>query len=145
MNKYLAALTLTILLASPAYAQDHSGHGDHDMSHMEEMKHDHHKSDKSTMTGTVQTVRQVEPQMVCMVNDTAFDTPQIAVEVEGATYYGCCPMCKERLEKDASIRKAIDPVSGNEVDKAQAVIGADAEGKVHYFESEENLHAHMAH
>ena len=53
-------------------------------------------------------------------------------------------MCKERLEKDANLRNAIDPVSGNEVDKAKAVIGANAEGKVHYFESEENLHAHMA-
>ena len=48
-------------------------------------------------------------------------------------------MCEGRLKEDAASRIAIDPVSGNEVDKADAFIGADAEGAVYYFESEENL------
>ena len=74
-----------------------------------------------------------------MVNDTAFDREQIAVDVDGKTYYGCCSMCEGRLKDDASIRVAKDPVSGVEVDKASAIIGADGSGKVYYFENQENL------
>lgn len=85
------------------------------------------------------TLKTVEAQYVCMVNNTVFDKPQIAVEVDGKTYYGCCPMCKERLAKDASARMAIDPVSAKEVDKASAIIGSSVDGKVYYFENEANL------
>jgi YHS domain-containing protein len=34
---------------------------------------------------------------------------------------------------------SVDPVSGNKVDKAEAVIGADADGRVYYFENAKNL------
>ena len=149
MKHYIAILTLSALMTAPAFAQEHEHHQGHDMSKMEGHMHDEHMADHQGMMhgdhAAMTIVRQVEPVKVCMVNDTAFDTDQIAVEVEGATYYGCCPMCKERLKKDASMRMAIDPISGNEVDKAKAVIGADANGKVQYFESEENLHASMGH
>jgi YHS domain-containing protein len=84
-------------------------------------------------------VRPVEAKKVCMVNNMAFDKDQIPTTVEGRTYYGCCPMCKEKLEKDASLRSAVDPVSGKKVDKATAVIVAQADGKVLYFESQETL------
>ena len=82
---------------------------------------------------------KVEPNKVCMINERFMDKDQIPVVVDGKTYYGCCEMCKERLAKDASKRVAVDPVSGKTVDKAQAVIGADAEGKVYYFENDTNL------
>jgi YHS domain-containing protein len=98
--------------------------------------HDHH-AQKSAVAG----LKKVETKYVCMINNQVFDKEQIAVEVDGKTYYGCCAMCKERLAKDAESRKAVDPVSMKEVDKAKAVIGADAEGNVHYFENEENLKA----
>lgn len=84
-------------------------------------------------------VQKVEHKFVCMVNNNLFAKEQIAVEVEGRTYYGCCEMCKERLAKDATSREAVDPVSGATVDKARATIGAQADGKVLYFENEENL------
>ncbi|MGM0423089.1 MAG: hypothetical protein ACQEQL_08350 [Pseudomonadota bacterium] len=84
-------------------------------------------------------LKAVQSDHVCMVNDTVFDKPQIPVDVTGKTYYGCCMMCKERLQKDTALRTAIDPVSGNEVDKSTAVIGAEESGRVHYFETEENL------
>lgn len=84
-------------------------------------------------------IRAVESKYVCMVNNSVFNQEQIAVEVEGKTYYGCCPMCKARLEKDVSIRNAVDPVSGNSVDKATAIIGVDSSNKVYYFESEKNM------
>lgn len=82
---------------------------------------------------------QVETKYVCMINNQKFDKEQIAVEVEGQTYYGCCEMCKEKLKNDKASRWATDPVSGKKVDKAKAVIGVNAEGKAFYFENADNL------
>ena len=84
-------------------------------------------------------LRQVEPQTVCMVNDRAMGKPQIPVEVDEKTYYGCCAMCKERLAQDEAVRYATDPVTGQRVDKASAVIAERADGSVLYFASEETL------
>lgn len=83
--------------------------------------------------------RVSDPSQVCMVNDQFMGRTQIPVEVEGRTYYGCCPMCKEKLEKQPEMRTARDPVSGEEVDKAKAVIVQDSSGKVLYFASEKTL------
>jgi YHS domain-containing protein len=86
----------------------------------------------------------VEHKYVCMINNHRFNKAQIPVEVEGRTYYGCCEMCKGRLGGDPKSRIATDPVSGKEVDKAKAVIGANADGEVFYFESVENLKRYKA-
>jgi YHS domain-containing protein len=86
----------------------------------------------------------VETKYVCMINNQRFNKVQIPVEVEGRTYYGCCEMCKGRLSGDPKSRVAIDPVSGKEVDKAKAVIGANADGEVFYFENAENLKRYKA-
>jgi YHS domain-containing protein len=61
-----------------------------------------------------------DPSQVCMVNNPYMGRLQIPTTVEGKTYYGCCPMCKGRLEKEAAARTAKDPVSGRDVDKATA-------------------------
>ena len=82
---------------------------------------------------------KVEPKTVCMITEHAMGKPQIPVEVEGKTYYGCCEMCKKTLATDASKRVAKDPQSGVEVDKAVAVIAADADGAIFYFENDKNL------
>jgi YHS domain-containing protein len=84
-------------------------------------------------------LKRVENKKVCMITNAVFEKDQIPVPVEGKTYYGCCEMCKERLAKDASSRVAVDPVTGKNVDKATAVIAAQADGKVLYFESEKTL------
>jgi len=84
-------------------------------------------------------VTKIEPSKVCMVNNHAFDKDQIPVEVDGKTYYGCCEMCKQALKDREEARNSIDPVSGNKVDKAKAVIGAKADGSTLYFENEQNL------
>lgn len=89
------------------------------------------------------TLKIVESKYICMVNDSVFNKEQIAVEVGDKTYYGCCSMCKARLEKDEAIRKAIDPVSGNEVDKALAVIAVDENSNVYYFENEETMKSYV--
>ena len=82
---------------------------------------------------------QIEAKYVCMVNDDSYLSEQILVQVEGKDYYGCCMGCKAKLENDPSQRSAIDPVSGNSIDKATAVIGADPSGTIYYFENLENL------
>lgn len=64
---------------------------------------------------------------------------QVPTVVQGKTYFGCCAMCKEKLETLAAARTGTDPVSGNSVDKASAMIARDESGKVFYFESEGTL------
>jgi YHS domain-containing protein len=89
-------------------------------------------------------VKRVKATKVCMVNNTVFPNDQIPVQVDGRTYYGCCQMCKGRLQNDQTVRQAIDPVSKKPVDKAQAVIGAKLDGTVVYFESEKTLQKYNA-
>jgi YHS domain-containing protein len=83
--------------------------------------------------------RVTDRSQVCMVNDLFMGRSQIPVVVEGRTYYGCCPDCKEKLEKQPAVRTAQDPVTGEEVDKARAVIVQDGSGKVLYFANEDTL------
>ena len=95
--------------------------------------------------GAVASLTEVtDPSQVCMVNNQYMGRPQIPTTVEGKTYYGCCPMCKGRLEKEVSARTAKDPVSGRDVDKAVAVIGKQENGDVLYFESRQTLAAYRA-
>lgn len=84
-------------------------------------------------------LKPVEARYVCMMNNKVFDKPQIAIEIEGKTYYGCCPMCAENLKNSAELRQGTDSVSGNKIDKASAIIGADLQGNTYYFENEDNF------
>lgn len=93
----------------------------------------------ATASEDKEAMEVVDAAYVCMVNDAVYEKKQVHVQVDGKDYYGCCEMCKERLAKDAALRMAIDPVSGKEVDKATAVIGADSYKRVFYFENEKNL------
>lgn len=88
-------------------------------------------------------LQRVEAKRVCMVNDQVFDRDMIPVEVEAKTYYGCCNMCKGRLTQDAEARTAVDPISGNKVDKALAVFGALPDQTVLYFESEKTFEEYL--
>lgn len=83
--------------------------------------------------------RVSDASQVCMVNNQFMGKPQIPIAVEGRTYYGCCAMCKDRLGNDPAARTAQDPVTGESVDKASAVIIQDSTGKVMYFASEDTL------
>ena len=84
-------------------------------------------------------LKKVESKTVCMVNEQAMGKDQIPVEVDGKTYYGCCDMCKKALADNAEKRVAADPITGKQVDKAKAVIAAQEDGRVWYFESDETL------
>ena len=97
-----------------------------------------------SMAETTDQAVPVESKSVCMINDRSMTTEQIPIEIDGKTYFGCCPMCKERLAKEPSTRQAIDPVSGKVVDKATATIGALPGAAVLYFENGENLRKYNA-
>ena len=77
---------------------------------------------------------------VCMMTNAYMGKEQIPVEVEGKTYYGCCQGCKMALAQNPAMRSAIDPLSGEAVDKATAFIAPMPNGgrKVLYFKSKEN-------
>jgi YHS domain-containing protein len=104
----------------------------------------HESAASETKAPAEGALTRVEPGLVCMINNQFMDKPQIPVEVEGTTYYGCCEMCKTKLAEDPSSRAAVDPVSGATVDKAHAVIGKTSTGAVFYFENERNLAAYVA-
>lgn len=105
---------------------------------------EHKHGDSKATEEKADKVERVDSKNVCMINDRNMAHEQIPVEVDGKTYYGCCPMCKERLEKDEASRYAVDPVSGKKVDKAKAVIGVLPGAAVLYFENEENLKKYNA-
>ena len=84
-------------------------------------------------------LKHTENQYICMVNNKRFDKAQIPVAIDGKTYYGCCSMCKGKLEGSKELREAKDPVSGNVVDKSSAVIGTGPDDTAYYFENEENM------
>lgn len=113
--------------------------GDKDQPKEEPARQEAPADAESAAPAEAGTLTRVESVKVCMINDALFPNDQIPVEVEGKTYYGCCPMCKERLTQDAASRMAIDPQTGAEVDKATAVIAARPDGSVLYFESAESL------
>lgn len=127
LSRLLLAAAL-LLAAGPACRGPIGGGGD---------DHDLAAADQAEPAPVLRRVD--DPSLVCMVTNQVIGMRQIPVEVEGKTYYGCCPNCKTRLAQDPSARFATDPVSGARVDKASAVIGSDRNGRVHYFASEENL------
>lgn len=97
-------------------------------------------SEPGTATDKVYAVGDHVPNdLVCMVNNAYMGRLQFEVPFEGKTYYGCCDMCVERIPNDPSVRKAVDPNSGVEVDKAEAfIVLVGTQGQVDYFENEES-------
>jgi YHS domain-containing protein len=88
---------------------------------------------------TAALTRIEDPSQVCMVRNHFMGRPQLSIEAEGSTYYGCCAGCANRLLQDARARTAIDPISHNPVDKGLAVLARNSRGAVLYFENESNL------
>ena len=82
-----------------------------------------------------QGIKKVDPNMVCMINNTVMGKPQIPVAFNGKTYYGCCEGCASKLKKSKKARTAKDPVTGVDVDKATAYITKAPDGSAIYFES----------
>ncbi len=90
-----------------------------------------------------------ERNKVCMVNDIynpMADFTEFKVTVADKDYFGCCAMCKEKLTSSSSFRIAIDPLTKEEVDKAEAFIVADKtdKGKTLYFKNKEHFEKFVA-
>lgn len=103
-----------------------------------------HEEQMSDMMQPSQTMAynvgdKVPNKQVCMVNNAYMGKDQFEVPYDGKTYYGCCNMCVERIPNDETARKATDPFTGKEIDKANAyIVLKDQQGNVDYFENEEN-------
>ncbi len=81
----------------------------------------------------------VPASRVCMTQDDVYPRDLIPVEVNGETYYGCCPGCAAAIQANPDrFIWAVDPVSGRKVKKSEAVIYS-YRGKAYYFESRETL------
>lgn len=91
--------------------------------------------------GQTMNMPQVENKLVCMSNNRYMGTDQIPTEVGGKTYYGCCQGCAGALKNNAALRRARDPYSGEEVDKAQAyiVVKSNETKEVYYFKSRDTF------
>jgi len=83
---------------------------------------------------------RLKSSLVCYVNNQFMGVEQIPVEVDDKIYYGCCEGCVDKIKNMREVRYALDPLSGNEVDKAEAyiVLKPNGNGQVLYFQSKEN-------
>jgi len=78
---------------------------------------------------------------ICMMQDNVQRQPGIEHVYQGKRYYLCCQGCVRGFEADPErYRHAIDPVSGDRVDKAEAWVYA-YDGHAYFFTSEERREA----
>lgn len=101
------------------------------------------KTEKNTFNTVIfsdAAITKLPNNEVCMVNNRFMNSVQIAVPLNGKTYYGCCEGCVKALNEDSTSRFAFDPLSGEQVDKAIAfIIGKPGSTEdVLYFKSETN-------
>jgi hypothetical protein len=105
-------------------------------------------SEEKVTTKDEPPVQSIETRLkasyVCMMDNKYKGKDQIPVEVNGKTYYGCCQGCVSALKFNSNLRYAKDPLTGEEVDKADAYIvlssdgiSSDSSGSVLYFKSAE--------
>ncbi len=104
-------------------------------------------------TDNTQTVGQaiapviikLQNKQVCMVNDRFMNKDQTPVPVNNKTYYGCCEGCVAALLNNPTSRYALDALTHQRVDKADAVIvrNPNTEDGVLYFASEVNAIAYL--
>lgn len=124
-------LALTVLVASIAF-----------FTYLNfKSQNDTEKDSKKAQAGTMAERENIQPELVCMVNDVYMGIKQIPVPVSDKVYYGCCQNCVDKLQNDEDFRSAQDPATGEMVDKSEAYIvlkpGSDRE--VLYFRSEETF------
>lgn len=136
MRKLLVLFSITILLFS--CNEGNKDAATKDNANMSE------QMDAQFTTTQVSLGDLVPSDQVCMVNNDYMGRDQIEVNVDGKTYYGCCKMCEERLPVDETVRVAVDPISKNQVDKADAIIAVTGgKGEVSYFENEANYEKYV--
>jgi YHS domain-containing protein len=98
------------------------------------------KNTFNTVAFSDKAITKLPNSQVCMVNNRFLNSEQIAVPLDGKTYYGCCEGCVKMLKENPSSHFITDPFSGQQVDKAIAFIIGKPGSKedVLYFVSEIN-------
>lgn len=93
----------------------------------------------------ISTTEQLEPNLVCMVNNTYVGKEQIEIVVNEKAYYGCCEMCEQTLNSDSTSRYAKDPLTKEVVNKADAfiVLRSKENDLVYYFKSKDNFELYL--
>tara|TARA_R110000868_G_scaffold408148_1_gene690537 strand:+ start:2296 stop:2868 length:573 start_codon:yes stop_codon:yes gene_type:complete len=98
---------------------------------------------KDKTRASSQTYEIVPNGKVCMANNRFMGVPQIPIDVNGTSYYGCCENCVEKLQKNLDdVRFGNNPLNDTKVDKASAAIVQDkSSGSVFYFASKADAQA----
>jgi YHS domain-containing protein len=82
------------------------------------------------------SVPAIDPRQVCAVENSIQGRDGVPFELDGNTYWVCCPRCAETFKQNPdAYRFSADPVSGQQVDKAAALPQPYA-GRVYFFASE---------
>ncbi len=89
-------------------------------------------------------IEVTDKNQVCMVNDfynPMADFKEFMVNVDNKSYYGCCAMCKDKLRTSSHHRFSTDPLTNEQISKADAYIVADKtnKGKTFYFKNKLNF------
>lgn len=84
---------------------------------------------------------RVKAEEVNMATNHYEGAKQDVVAINGKSYYAGTSGYARHITANPSTRFSKDPFTGKGVDKAEAVIFADASGRAHYFESEETYRA----
>lgn len=87
---------------------------------------------------------KVKPGEVNMVTNRHEKKTQEEIRLDGKVYYGSGQGMAWNMTQNPSIRFSKDPVTNKTIDKAEAVIFADASGRVHYFESENSFQSFVS-
>lgn len=87
----------------------------------------------------------VKSSLVCYVNNKYMGKEQIPVDFDGKVYFGCCEGCVLNLNNNRDVRYAKDPLTGEMVDKALAIISLKSANTddVYYFASMKNYRDFM--
>jgi YHS domain-containing protein len=94
----------------------------------------HHPSDAEAGQGQIN-----DRSRICMLQDTIQPRPGLTYVYQGKKYYLCCGGCLAAFQRDAPIHsRAIDPVDGKFVDKADAPAYAH-QGRAYFFSSAANM------
>ena len=82
---------------------------------------------------------RVDASRVNMATNRVEKAGQKSVVLDGKTYYTAGAAFTENMLLNPSTRFTKDPLSNRSIDKADAVIYADASGRAYYFESEKSF------
>ena len=92
--------------------------------------------------GSEPELKLIDSSHTCMGSNQAQTEAQDFAEVEGKRYYGCSKMCIVNLKENPNFRYGIDPVSGEKVDKASAIVATRPGGELLYFASEKTFRSY---